>query len=69
MPVRDAVRMWKTKVPIEFEKLIDEGKQVELLVMNGLLILQRDDEGMLHITWLHEDEVGTSLIGMNRQKT
>lgn len=52
----DKVGTWTKKVPAEFEALIDEGKQVELLVPNGLLVLQRDPEGALHITWLHQEE-------------
>lgn len=59
----DNVRAWSTKLPLEHEALLDEGKSIELLVLNGMLILLRDGEGVLHIQWLHQDEIGTSLIG------
>lgn len=49
--------VWNTRISPEQELLLDEGKQIELMVATGLLILQRNPEGVLHITFLPEDEV------------
>jgi len=48
--------MWKTSVSREHQEALDVGMQVELVVPGGLLLLQRDEEARLHITWIHEDD-------------
>ncbi len=61
MVVRSLCTTWTTKLPPAFEELLDEGRQVELLAGEGLLILQRDPEAVLHVTWLPESESGYGL--------
>lgn len=54
--------MWRTSISTAAEQLLDEGKQVELFAGEGLLILQRDPAGVLHLSWLDDAEARSAYL-------
>lgn len=56
-------KMWKVRITPAQDQLLDEGKSLELFVEHGIVVVQRDPQGGLHMTFIPEEEAGFGLRG------
>lgn len=61
--MKTRAHLWNMRITSEQEQLLDEGKSLELFVDHGIVIVQRDQQGGLHITFVPEEEAGFGLRG------
>lgn len=61
--MKTVTKMWTVRISSQQQETLDEGKSLELIVDQGIVIVQRDSETTLHITFLPQQEAGFGLRG------